>query len=72
MGESLEQDLDVRFTYHAPAPGQAERYRQIRDKAKALAEFICASCPVSRERALAVTHLEQAMMWANAAIARRE
>jgi hypothetical protein len=28
--------------------------------------------PESREQSLAITHLEQATMWANAAIARRE
>lgn len=65
-------DLANRFTYHAPKDGQTERYQSIRDAAHRLAEFINAQCPESREKSLAVTHLEDAVMWANAAIARHE
>lgn len=68
---SLE-DLDNRFTYHAPKPGQQERYVAIREKAKELAVLIVASTPSSREQSVALTNLEQATFWANAAIARNE
>lgn len=63
-------DLDTRFTYHAPKPGQPELYVAIRNQAKALAVSICDSQPLSRERSLAITKLEEVMMWANAGIAR--
>lgn len=65
-------DLANRFTYHAPKDGQVERYQQIRDAAHELATLINSQCPESREKSLAVTHLEDAVMWANAAIARHE
>jgi hypothetical protein len=58
--------------HHVPKEGQSEKYEAIRSKSLALAVFICKSCPDSREAALAITHLEQAMFFANAAIARRE
>lgn len=66
------QDLEKRFTYHAPKPGQPEKYTAIRAKAKELAEMIVELVPLSREQSLALTNLEQAVMWANAGIARNE
>ena len=66
------EELTTRFTYHAPKPGQPEKYTQIRDAAKTFALLIEQLCPESREKALAVTELEASVMWANAAIARRE
>lgn len=65
-------DLEKRFSYHAPLPGQPERYGAIRDAAKALAQYLVAVCPPSRELSLALTHLEEVVMWANASIARGE
>jgi hypothetical protein len=65
-------DLANRFTYHAPKNGQVERYQKIRDAAHGLAQLLNSECPESREKSLAVTHLEDAVMWANAAIARHE
>lgn len=65
-------DLASRFTYHAPKDGQAERYQKIRDAVHEVARLVNAECPESREKSLAVTHLEDAVMWANAAIARHE
>ena len=63
-------DLANRFTYHAPQNGQVELYQKIRDAGHELAKLLNESCPESREKSLAVTHLEDAVMWANAAIAR--
>lgn len=65
-------DLDNRFTYHAPNGDQPERYEEIRSAAKELAKFIVVNTPSSREQSLAVTKLEEAVFWANAAIARNE
>jgi hypothetical protein len=65
-------ELAIRFTYHPPERGQQERYQEMRSQALDLADLIVSSTPDSREQALAITHLEQAVMWANAAIARRE
>jgi hypothetical protein len=62
--------IDNNFKYHAPKEGQPELYTAIRGKAKELAEMIADSCPGGRERSLAITKLEEVVMWANAAIAR--
>lgn len=64
--------IDQRFTYHPPKPGQPERYERIRNAAKEFAELIVAECPDSRERSVALTKLETSVMFANAAIARHE
>lgn len=66
------EQIENNFTYHLPKDNQVERYRSIRDKAKAFAFFIHHTCPDSREKSLAMTKLEEAVMWANAAIARNE
>lgn len=68
----MKPDIDNNFTYHAPKPGQQEKYEALRSKAKELAYLIDDSCPASRERSLAMTKLEESIMWANASIARNE
>lgn len=65
-------NIEKAFTYHAPKEGQPQRYVAIRGKAKELAELIGESCPDSREKSLAFTKIEEAVMWANASIARNE
>lgn len=65
-------DLDHIYKYHAPKEGQPEKYTAIRDKAKELAALIQDLVPPSREQSVAFTHLETAVMWANAGIARGE
>lgn len=62
--------IENNFTYHAPKPGQPEKYTAIREKAKELALLIVESTPASREQSLAITELESCVMWANAGIAR--
>jgi len=69
-GESMKQQIENNFTYHAPKEGQPERYTAIRKKAKELAYLIDELCPNSREKSVAVTNLETAVFWANASIAR--
>lgn len=65
-------DLDNRFTYHSPKGDQNHRYVELRANIRELADLIIARCPDSQERSLALTKLEEAMMWANASIARNE
>lgn len=67
-----QEELESRFTYHPPKDGQPQRYQEIRSAGLLLARLLNAECPASREASLALTHLEQAVMWANAAIARNE
>jgi hypothetical protein len=67
-----QEQIDNNFSYHAPDERQKAKYEQIRAEAKGLAYIIQGFCPESREKSLAMTNLEQAVMWANAAIARNE
>lgn len=62
--------LENNFKYHSPKEGQPEKYTALRDKAKELAYLIDELCPQSREKSVALTELETAIMWANASIAR--
>ena len=68
MNETIENN----YTYHVPKDEQAVKYAVIREEAKELAYTINELCPESRERSLAFTKLEEAVMWANASIARNE
>jgi hypothetical protein len=65
---TTEQINEV-FTYHAPSKEQQVKYVTIRDKAKELANLINDNCPESREKSLAITHIQIANMMANASIA---
>jgi hypothetical protein len=67
-----EEQIDNIFTYHKPKGDQPVRYEALRSKAKELARLINESCPESREKSLAITNLQQAIMWANASIAINE
>jgi len=65
--------IENNFKYHAPKPGQPEKYSAIREKAKELAYLIDEQCPNSREKSLAMTkQIEEVGFWANASVARNE
>jgi len=66
----IRGQIEKSFKYHAPKEGQPKKYEDIRAKAKELALMLADSAPNSRELSLAITKLEEAVMWANAAIAR--
>lgn len=66
-----EEELALRFSYHGPKEGQPELYEKIRSRHRSLAEFIVAVTPTSVEQNRAVACIEEAVFWANAAIARR-
>lgn len=72
LDQATRDRIDRDFTYHAPKPGQPERYAAMRAKAKELAIMVSEECPPGRERSLALTHIEETVFWANAAIARGE
>jgi hypothetical protein len=68
----MNEEIVKRFTYHPPKGDQVERYQAIRDTGLEFARMIIFNTPVSREQSLALTHLEEVVMFANAAIARNE
>jgi len=69
-----KDDIDNRFTYHAPQAenDQPARYEQIRGAAREFAHLVNDLTDDSREKSLAITHIEEAVFWANASIARHE
>jgi hypothetical protein len=70
--EYTPEDLDKFFTYHAPRGDQADRYLAIRQAARLFAETVVNLTPQSRERTHAINRVQEAVMWANAGIARNE
>lgn len=72
VDSKVDAELVKRFTYHSPKSDQPERYEAIRAAAYNLSVQLTANCPQSRELALALTKLEESVMWANAAISRNE
>lgn len=61
--------IDEIFTYHSPSSDQAITYQKLREQARELAHSINDLCPESREKSLAITNLQQAVMFANASVA---
>jgi hypothetical protein len=67
-----QPDLDKLFTYYPPKDDQPHRYEAIQRQAHLFACIINGACPDSREKSLAITSIENAVMWANASIAINE
>lgn len=70
--EKVNADLDKLFTYHAPGEKAIAAHGTVRQFGKDFALLVTATCPPSRERSLAITKIEETVMWANAAIARHK
>lgn len=66
----MSDDLANRFTYHPPTPVKALQHENVRAVLLSAAQELSANLPAGREKSLVITHLEEAMFWANAAIAR--
>lgn len=63
-------ELLDRFRYHAPSQLGVGRHSALTDALFKAAEAINEICPEGREKALALTNLEQAKFWASAGVAR--
>lgn len=72
VSEKTTQQIDMAFVSKGVKDDQPARYLALREAGHQLALLIASETPPSREQALALTNLEQAVMWANAAIARNE
>lgn len=66
------EDLEWRFRHHAP-PDQHRiaDHAEVRARCLELAIDLNRIVPDGREKSLAMTNLEEVMMWANAGIARQ-
>lgn len=66
-----EEELKHRFMFHAATTVEKKNeHASVRMKCLELALFIHENVPDGREKSLAITHLEEVMMWSNAGIAR--
>lgn len=62
-------DLDNWFSYHAPTPETIPVFEAIRDAGHDMAEKVMALVPPSPDRTVAIRHIRDAVMNANAALA---
>lgn len=65
-----DEEIRDRMTYHRPSPEGVGRHEHLSNAIGRAMEAVEATCPDGREKALAFTNLEQAKMWASAAVAR--
>jgi hypothetical protein len=62
-------DLNHIFTYHRPTEDQLPKYEMIRDAAKTFASVVLACTPAGEDQSVAIRHIRDAVMTANAAVA---
>jgi hypothetical protein len=67
-----DADPSIRWnlTNHRPTTEGIVLIERLRETAILMGEYMVSVCPDSRERALALTKLEETVMWAVASIAR--
>jgi hypothetical protein len=64
----MDENRPSVFEYIAPTEASVKIINEFRAKCAELDGFIAMNLPVSRERSLAVTKLEEVSMWGNKAI----
>jgi len=57
------------FDFSSPTPNQAYRFAHLRNHTREFTKLLIENCPESRHLSLALTKVEEALMWANKAIA---
>lgn len=62
--------LSQRFTHHPPDAARAQQHHDVRAVITSAAHELNDRLPEGREKALSLTRLEEALFWANAALAR--
>ena len=65
-------ELHSRFVFHPATEDQAVRSAAIRAAAEVFAQAVLVNSACGRERSISLTKIDEAMMWANASIARNE
>lgn len=68
----LLNEWEWNLSHHTPTTKGIDKILRFREKVKDLAEVILDEAPNCRERDHALTHLEEALLYANQAIARNE
>ena len=67
----LPEEIGTRFNHHAPTGDKISRHETTRARVRALAHLINEDLPDCYEKDNTIKALEEALMWANAGIARR-
>ena len=63
-------DIEHLFSYHPPKDDETRiKHEAMRENFKAIAHYVQATLSDGREKSLVITHLQSAMMFANASIA---
>lgn len=62
-------DLMHRFAFHPATPMTGPQHDKVRTKHALLASWVLQNVPEGRHQSLALTALQEAMMWCNAAVA---
>lgn len=70
MPDLTHAEIAERFHYHPPSPAGRDAHAELSDRFTELAVRIQQLVPEGRERALVMTKLEEAKMWASAGVAR--
>jgi hypothetical protein len=66
-----EENINHRFSHHPPKDSDTvKQHEAVRETLRSTANYLDQNIPEGREKALALTKLEEVLMWANAAIAR--
>lgn len=60
------------YQFHAPTDAQKAAMQKLRDAAQSFDALIREVTPPCRQQSLALTHLEEAAVWANKAANQRE
>lgn len=66
---SKREEIAERFSFHPGTKITGPKHDEVRAKLRGLALWVLDDIPDSRERSLALTALQEAMMWCNAAVA---
>lgn len=69
MEKEYADEINRRFDHHAPDEIKIQKHQIARATVKTAAQDFYEFLPEGREKALALTALQEALMWANAAIA---
>jgi hypothetical protein len=66
-------DIEHRFAFHAATTQEKrDEHTSVRQQCRRLADDLNGQLPDGREKALAITKLEEVMFWSNAALARQQ
>ena len=66
------KDIEHRFAFHAATTDEKrDAHTSVRQSCRRLADYLNENLPDGREKALAMTKLEEVMFWGNAALARQ-